>query len=101
MHGPGPSLWRGLLRPPLFPGRGIPAGCFAATYALKALLTTTLRAQAAVHPSVGLTVHVDDIVQSVSGASCMEVAALLTAAARQLRSRLEDQLSLSLAAHKC
>ena len=50
---------------PLWPGSGVPAGCFSATYALRCYLRRVMVAQQERYARIMITIHVDDIAQEV------------------------------------
>jgi hypothetical protein len=84
----------------LFPQTGIAAGSAFATYELTLYLRDAIIAHEAACPNVTLSIHVDDISQSVAAQTATEVIELLTASANLIASAIEGRLGMPFAEDK-
>jgi hypothetical protein len=75
-------LMGNLISRPIGPGRGIGAGSAFATYELTLYLWSTILLHTTLHPTVTLSIHVDDFSQSASGVSDDETGSRLVASAK-------------------
>jgi hypothetical protein len=78
---------------------GIGAGAMSATYELHLYMLATLHAHTQAFPSVGLTVHVDDIIRDFQGHTIPEVVGQVKASNKFMQKHLEG-LGLPLAKDK-
>jgi ribonuclease HI len=83
-------LMGNLISRPIGPGRGIGAGSAFATYELTLYLWSLVLAHTSLHPSVTLSIHVDDLSQSASGNNDAETASRLVASAKFVHAQLVD-----------
>ena len=92
-------LLEGVTTGALWPQNGVAAGCWAALSCLKIFLAETLRAQEMDYIFIQLTIHVDDILQEVTGDSEKEIVERAKVGARHLWFRL-NVLGLEIATDK-
>jgi hypothetical protein len=81
-------LMGNLISRPIGPGRGIGAGSAFATYELTLYLWSTILLHTSMHPTVTLSIHVDDFGQSATGNDDAETASRLVASAKFIHEQL-------------
>eukprot|EP00974_Lingulodinium_polyedra_P103061 9977295-Lingulodinium_polyedra.AAC.1 len=86
----------GIMHEGVLPHRGITAGCFSATFALRCYLVRLARRQVASHPAVSILIHIDDFEMEVEADAARVAAKAMGKAAAGLKEGLEAELDFGI-----